>query len=119
MDEPLDIRELAAKDGRYHVDAFFFVQEALEHTLHGIGQRRHVTGRELSEGARDYAVEKYGFMARIVLEEWGVKRTRDIGEIVYLMIEWGVMNRTDEDSIADFDDVYSFDDAFDAPFRIG
>lgn len=115
--EPIDIRALAREDGRYKPDAFFFVQEALEHAIDAIGRRRHVSGRELSEGARDLAVDKFGYLARVVLEEWGVHVTRDFGEIVYLMINWGLMNKTAEDSIEDFNDVYTFNAAFDVPFE--
>ena len=56
-------------------------------------------------------------MARVVIEEWGITSTRDIGEIVYLLIGCGIMHKTDEDSIDDFDDVYDFDAAFDEPFE--
>ena len=73
---------------------------------------RHVSGQELCEAARQYALQQYGFMAPTVLGSWGVRRTSDFGEIVFSMIEIGQMRKTRRDKREDFDDVYEFHDAF-------
>jgi len=73
---------------------------------------RHVSGQELCEAARQYALQQYGFMAPTVLGSWGVRRTGDFGEIVFSMIEIGQMRKTRRDKREDFDDVYEFRDAF-------
>jgi uncharacterized repeat protein (TIGR04138 family) len=73
---------------------------------------RHVSGQELCEAARQYALQQYGFMAPTVLGSWGVRGTSDFGEIVFSMIEIGQMRKTRRDKRADFNDVYGFSDAF-------
>ena len=73
---------------------------------------QHVSGQELCEAARQYALQQYGFMAPTVLGNWGVHRTGDFGEIVFGMIEIGQMRKTRRDKREDFHDVYDFNDAF-------
>ena len=73
---------------------------------------RHLTGQELCEAARQYAIQQYGFLARTVLGTWGVRTTADLGEIVFNMIEIGQMRKTRKDRREDFHGVYDFDDAF-------
>ncbi|MFM8893543.1 MAG: Minf_1886 family protein [Planctomycetia bacterium] len=73
---------------------------------------RHLSGQELCEAARKYALQQYGYMAPTVLGAWGVHRTGDFGEIVFSMIEIGQMRKTRHDKREDFDDVYDFAEAF-------
>jgi uncharacterized repeat protein (TIGR04138 family) len=112
---------LLRRDRRYHRDAYFFVFEALRyaHDQLGFGQpspgdveneQRHVTGQQLCEAIRRFAVEQYGLMAKSVLNEWGVRSTSDFGEIVFNLIDIGQMKKTDSDRREDFDDVFNFDD---------
>jgi len=108
--------EVARKHGRYDAAAYLFVFEGLDWGLKKLGERRHVTGAELSRAIRDLAIERFGFLARTVLESWGVRRTDDFGEIVYHLIDAGVMNKTDEDRKSDFDGVYDFHEAFDLDY---
>ena len=112
---------ILAKDSRYHRDAYLFVKDALDHTQKTVvkesrEQVRHVTGQELLEGIRGYALVQFGPMAEMVFEEWGVKRCEDFGEIVFNMVEIGLLGKTDEDSREDFQNGYSFHDAFRKPF---
>jgi len=73
---------------------------------------RHLTGQQLCEAARQYALQQYGYMSRTVLATWGVRSTADLGEIVFNMIESGQMRKTRRDKREDFHDVYEFGDAF-------
>ncbi len=77
---------------------------------------RHVTGPELCWGIRDYALERWGMLAPVVLESWSIKSTMDLGRIVFGFIDFEMMQRQDDDKIEDFEDVYSFDEAFDTRF---
>ena len=111
---------------RYPVDAFAFVQRGLDFTVrreHGEADStaellddeqpsRHVSGRLLCEGLRDYAIQQYGLLAGTVLRRWRIHRCEDFGHIVFAMVESGMMHKTDEDSIDDFIDVFSFREAF-------
>jgi len=119
FEEALDL--LRAKDPRYSRDAYLCVREALDHTQKGLaktsrGRIRHVTGQELLAGIRDYALEQFGPMAMFVLEEWGIRACEDFGEIVFNMVEIGLLAKTDKDSRADFATGYDFRDVFRKPF---
>ena len=73
---------------------------------------RHVSGQQLCLGLRDYAIKRYGMMAPAVLRSWNLRRTDDFGRIVFAMIEHGLMSKTAEDTLEDFQAVYDFDEAF-------
>ena len=118
------IEALAEKDGRYKSTAFLFVYAALEFLVRklkrdrvGTPTGRHVTGQELSMGIAEYAREQFGPMARSVFDHWGIHATVDFGHIVYNLIDAELMNKTEEDSLDDFRDVYDFEQMFD-PKRI-
>jgi uncharacterized repeat protein (TIGR04138 family) len=112
---------ILAKDSRYHRDAYLFVKDALDHTQKVVvkesrEQLRHVTGQELLEGIRGYALNQFGPMTEMVFAEWGVNRCEDFGEIVFNMVEIGLLGKTDQDSREDFQNGYNFHDAFRKPF---
>ena len=104
--------EIARADGRYDSGAFRFVYDGLGYTVKHMDQPGHVTGQVLSDGLRRMALERWGQLALLVLDVWGVHRTRDFGEIVYALIEYEWMSALPTDSIDDFNDVYSFHAAF-------
>ncbi len=106
------LKEVAENDGRYHVNAYRFIYEALEYTLKTLDRKGHVTGRELMEGLRDYALEQFGGLAPMVFEAWGVRKTDDFGNIVFNLVGAGLMGRSDTDSPADFANLYDFREAF-------
>src|SRR5690606_32478193 len=113
--------QIVARDSRYHREAYHFVRQALDHTQKAVGreasgQIRHVSGQELLEGIRQYALAQFGPMAITVLEEWGVRNCSDFGEIVFNMVDARLLRKTEKDSRADFEGGYDFDDAFRKPF---
>jgi uncharacterized repeat protein (TIGR04138 family) len=118
FDEALE--QIIAKDGRYHGDAYVFVKEALDHTRKHIHRKpkdsMHVTGQQLLAGIREYALEQFGPMTLTVFEEWGIRTGQDFGEIVFNMVEIGLLAKTDKDSRADFAEGYDFQEAFRQPF---
>ena len=112
---------IRAKDSRYAREGYLFVREALDHTQKRLaktshGRIRHVTGQELLEGIREYALSQFGPMAMFVLGEWGIRACEDFGEIVFNMVDIGLLAKTDRDSRADFSHGYAFKDAFRKPF---
>ena len=111
------ILRICRRDGRYAPQAYYFVFDALDYTIQRMNKMRHVTGRELLDGVRLYATENFGFLARSVLEEWGVRSTEDLGNIVFNLVEGELLSRTETDKREDFVDVFDFDDAFDQSFR--
>lgn len=110
------LADLARRDQRYDVEAYLFVQRALACLLEKIGCRRHVSGGELLEGIRELALREYGPLSRDVLAHWGVTACADFGEIVFGMVEAGLLSKTDQDSREDFRGGYDFQEAFEAPF---
>jgi len=104
--------DICARDSRYKPDSYEFVMQALHFTQSRLKKESHVSGKELLEGIRDFAIEQYGSMARAVLKHWGIAKTEDFGNIVFNMIEEKMLSKTDNDSIDDFKDVYTFDAAF-------
>lgn len=111
------LARIRARAGRYDERAFLFVLAALEFEQRRLPERRHISGTELSRACRDFALEQYGLLARPVLEHWGIRRTADIGTIVYTLIDAGLLVRRDEDRQEDFEDVFTFGDAFEHGYR--
>ena len=107
------VETIAWRDGRYRKEAYLFVYKALDYTLKELKARRHVTGKELLQGISAYGLEQYGPMTKTVFKYWGVRKTEDFGNIVFNLVEAGMMGKTDEDSIEDFRDMYDFDEEFD------
>ena len=112
------IERVMKKHRRYKFEAYSFVMAALHHTVVKLPKARHITGAELLEGIRDYALEQFGRMARTVLNYWGIKKTDDFGKIVFALVEVGILRKQPEDKIEDFQNVYDFKEAFDKGFKI-
>ncbi|HEX4350620.1 MAG TPA: Minf_1886 family protein, partial [Verrucomicrobiae bacterium] len=115
------VERLYGQDPRFSRDAYHFTREALDYTQKLIsrenkGTVRHVTGQELLEGIRQFALQQYGPMTMTVLEEWGVNNCRDFGEIVFNMVESGLLQKTEKDTREDFRQGYDFTDAFGKPY---
>ena len=112
MDFYKKVRQIVKKDSRFKPDAYEFVMQGLWFTQKKLKRDSHVSGRELLDGIRDFALEQYGPMARTVFAHWGVENTADFGEIVFNMVENGLMSKTEKDSRDDFRDVFDFSEAF-------
>jgi uncharacterized repeat protein (TIGR04138 family) len=115
------VEAILARDPRYTRDAYGFVREALDFTQKLVGKEsrgaiRHVSGQELLVGVRQFALQQFGPMTVTVFEEWGINGCRDFGEIVFNMVESGLLAKTDQDSRDDFQNGYDFTDAFRKPF---
>jgi uncharacterized repeat protein (TIGR04138 family) len=120
-----EVVELICKeDRRYDRKAYQFIRLGLDHTVKEIRKKdaektqrsRHVTGPELLEGLRVYALDQYGPLTKTVLNSWGIKRCQDFGELVFNLIEYDVFSKTESDRREDFADIYTFDEAFVKPF---
>ena len=125
------IIELLQQDQRYTIDAYQFVREALQYAQEVLSMpaqeapagkaakaEHHLTGQQLCEAIRVYAVEQYGYLAQTVLNSWGIHSTGDFGEIVYNLIRIEEMRKSKDDRREDFDDQYNFDDAFQPIFHL-
>ena len=143
LDPSQRFNELLERDTRYQVDAYAFVFEALNYAQQELdmgeerpseplemeeveeedeaaqtGPQKHLSGQDLCEAIRRYALLQYGYLAKTVLNSWGIKTTGDFGEIVFNLIGIGRMRKTDEDRREDFDGIYDFETAFHEDFEI-
>ena len=115
------LNSIVASDPRYQRDAYVFLRDALDFTtkqqkkLKGVSVR-HVTGPELLDGVRQYALREFGPMVMTVFDNWGIHSCEDIGNMVFNLIGSGIFGKTEEDSIEDFKNVYDFEEAFVKPF---
>ncbi len=124
-DFPEIVAQICKEDTRYDRKSYDFVRLGLEHTVKELRKRdasraersRHVSGPELLDGLRAYALEQFGPLAKTVLNEWGIQTSADFGEIVFNLIEYNVFSKTESDRREDFADVFDFDDAFVKPFQ--
>ena len=119
------LEEVAEEVGLYPAQAYEFIQQGLGYTVNKVHGNekdekasRHVSGRDLCEGLREFALMRWGLMARTVLGRWNVRRTVDFGRMVFAMIDHGWMSKTDDDTLDDFRDVYDFKSAFEGGYRI-
>ena len=120
FDEAVEL--ILVRDTRYAREAYTFVREALDFTQKLIvkenrSQIRHVSGQELLDGIRQFALQQFGPMTVTVLAEWGIRNCKDFGEIVFNMVETRLLAKTERDSRDDFQNGYDFTDAFLKPFR--
>jgi uncharacterized repeat protein (TIGR04138 family) len=128
------LAEVVRKDPRFAIEAYEFVFAALYHTQKLMGRQPrevpgegpgekgevhyHVTGRELVFGIRDLALREFGLLARTVFRMWGISKTDDFGDIVFNLVESNLMSKTNEDSRADFHEVFDLDQALVKDYRI-
>lgn len=124
------LADVVRRDPRYAYEAYEFLfaalgytQQALnrvpsEHTGEDPGPQYHVSGRELLEGVRQFALREFGLMARTVFRMWGINRTDDIGELVFNLVAENLMTKQESDSRDDFHDLYDMDQALVQGYRI-
>lgn len=111
-----EVDKVARADGRYEKYAWRFVLSGVESTMEMFSVSGHISGEVLLEGLRVVASRQFGPMAKEVLNHWGIYNTRDIGNIVFGLIEAKLLEHSEEDSIEDFDDVFDFKKVFEEDY---
>lgn len=110
--DPDTLAKLLERDPRYPEKAYVFLLLALQRVLARLPRPRHVDGRELALGCRDLALELYGPLARTVLDHWGIRDTRAFGDLVFNLLQEGVLSKSERDAPEDFEAVFDFAVAF-------
>jgi uncharacterized repeat protein (TIGR04138 family) len=110
---------LQERNPRFHEKAYLFLLSALHTVLEGMEEPRHISGRELALGVRDLALLEFGPMARTVLAHWGIHTTDDLGQIVFAMVDCGVLIKREEDRQEDFENLFDFEEAFEHGYPWG
>lgn len=104
--------QIRLREQRFDERAYLFVLASLEHCQTRLTERRHITGPELAHSCRELALQRFGVMAGMVLDHWGLKATSDIGDIVFTLVDMGLLISQPQDSRDDFFGVFNFEDAF-------
>jgi len=107
------------QERRFDEQAYLFILASLEYCQANMPQRRHIAGAELAVACRDFALHRWGVMARVVLEHWGIRATADLGSIVFVLVELGFLLAQPSDDITDFENVYDFETAFEREYPWG
>ena len=114
-DEVLD--RLQERHPRFDARSYIFVLQALHSVIKSLEEPRHVSGKELSEGVKRLALDRFGPMARTVLEHWGIHDTDDVGRVVFAMVEQGILIKQDGDQLKDFTDIFDFEEVFELRYN--
>ena len=111
------------KDPKFRSEGYQFLRESLEATIkkrskgkQSIPVSQHVSATELLEGFRKLALKEFGPMTTTVLDYWGIHSCRDIGTMVFYLVEAGAFGRTEEDNLQGFEQGFDFHEAFIVPF---
>jgi uncharacterized repeat protein (TIGR04138 family) len=114
------VEKIITDDPRFTEEAYEFISDAVIYTTMQIqnagDKKRHISGQELLEGIKDFAIDQFGPLAQEVLASWGIKDTISIGHIVFNMVDHQLLGSTEEDSINDFKNGFDFTSAFTNPF---
>lgn len=117
IDFGIKILKIIEQDPRYNMEAYSFIMTALQYTLSKLDEHRHISGKELLSGIREYTLNQFGPMAITVLLHWGIRNTMDFGEIVFNLISAGLLYKRPEDTKQEFRDVYDFKTVFSEPYK--
>lgn len=108
--------QIRLREQRFDERAYLFVLASLEYCQTRLTERRHITGPELANACREVAMQQFGVMARLVLDHWGVKSTSDIGDIVFTLVDLGLLISQPQDSRDDFLGVFDFAESFEREY---
>ena len=111
------------KEAQFRPEGYQFIRDALEATLKKRTKGKqsqpvsqHLSAVELLEGFRKLALKEFGPMTPTVLDYWGIHSCKDIGRMVFHLVEAGAFGRTEEDTLDGFDQGFDFHEAFVTPF---
>ncbi len=110
------MERIRLRERRFDEHAYLFVLAALEYCQQRLAERRHITGRELALACRDLALDRFGVTSRLVLEHWGIRNTADFGDVVFTLVELGLLMSQPSDTRDEFVDVFDFDQAFEREY---
>lgn len=115
------VERIVDKDPRFSVEAYAFISDAVLYTTHKIesdspAKQHHITGKELLDGIKDFAMQQFGPIAPAVLRHWGLNDSMAIGHVVFNMVNNQLLGKSQKDTIDDFKHGFDFDMEFSKPF---
>ncbi len=108
LDEPeiqAGIARLARRYQNYRSEAFHFICRAVAFVNREVMEkhtRAHINSCQLTRGAQQLAINEYGPLALDVLQHWGIKSSRDIGNLVFALTEEKILITSEQDKPDDF-----------------
>lgn len=103
----------------YDSKVYGFTLMALQKVVEDIGEKRHLQAAELANGVVELAHDEFGPLASEVLQSWGLETTEDLGEVVFAMVETGIMGARKEDRQADFEELFDLHQRLQQEYEIG
>jgi len=119
---PEAVKRIREKDSRFSAPAYDFVRRSLDQSLRKFVRAEddkpaHVRGHQLLEGFRHLALQEFGPMAKTVLNDWGIENCGQVGDIVFHLIQHGILGKSETDRPDDFQEIWTFTEAFVTPFQ--
>jgi hypothetical protein len=62
-------------------------------------------------------LQEFGPLAKTVLNEWGIENCAQVGDIVFQLVQYGVLGKSETDRPEDFQEIWTFTEAFVLPFQ--
>jgi uncharacterized repeat protein (TIGR04138 family) len=113
--------QIVKDDPRYALEAYEFVSKAVVFTMLSLSRDKssnhHISGQELLDGFRRYAIQEFGPMAGEIMKSWGFSNGSDIGNVVFNLVNRNLLGKTENDSLSDFKNGLDFERAFSEPFK--
>lgn len=119
---PDAVKKIMLTDKRFSPAAYDFIRRSLDQSLRKFGKNEepkpsHVRGHQLLEGFRALALQEFGPLAKTVLNEWGIENCAQVGDIVFQLVQYGVLGKSETDRPEDFQEIWTFTEAFVLPFQ--
>ncbi len=115
------VSKIVEDDSRYAAEAYEFVSKAVVFTMLSLSRDKspnhHVSGQELLDGFRRYAIQEFGPMAGEIMKSWGFSNSTDVGNVVFNLVNRKLLGKTENDSLSDFKSGFDFEKAFSEPFK--
>lgn len=106
--------DIVAKDGRYASSVYAVLMDVFDYLK---TKSKNVTAAAIMEEFRATVLDEFGPLSYHVLDEWGVRRCEDLGEMMFNLADSGRLIRTEEDTKECFVGGYDFREAFLLPFE--
>ncbi len=120
--------ELIREDARYPYEAYEFLCDAVSFTQDLLERTPrdeddpdtdyHVSGAELIRGACELAVIEFGMMAPVVFRQWNIRKTDDMGNIVFNLIRGERLSKSDRDEPDDFHELFDIEQTLREGFEL-
>jgi uncharacterized repeat protein (TIGR04138 family) len=100
------VEAIFKEDKRYDPQAYFFLMISMGWKKRELQREGHMKASEVMDGFCEYAHLNFGLMSRCVFEQWGVRQTDDIGNMVYNFVSRDFWGKEEDDSQEEFQEAF-------------